>query len=448
VGPVLRSLVVLLTLLAASSGAVEQPVPILVPSDQPPANVPAVPVPQAPPAGTAAQPPPAAIGPPAVGVLLPLSGRYQSFGESCLRGIRLALGALEGRMPQTRTVILDSRGEPAAAVDAFHKLAADPGVVAVLGPMISQDVEAVQALATTSRVPTLSFSQRAVGVGGPLLRFSLTKEDQARVLAHYAVVDLRLRRWATLHPDDSYGREIATYFRLAVEELGGHVVADVGYEPAKSDLQVEARRLQSKLGMVENQPPPIDGVFLPDSAEHLAALLSYLEFVDIRGVQLLGASGWNRPQALLSIGPSLNGAAFVDGFFVYSFRPEVRAFVDAYRDAYHTDPGTLEAYGYDAAALLLDLMRMGAVDRVRMAAELRRPFSRRGATGETVISPDGRIEKGLFVLKVEDGTVHEVDTPAATAALEGSSTVSAPARQPWAGRPEWDSRSMEDRIAH
>src|SRR6202007_606067 len=129
--------------------------------------------------------------------------------------------------------------------------------------------------------------------------------------------------------------------------------------------------------------------FLPDSAERLSMLLSYLEFVDIRGVQLLGASGWDRPQALLSAGPAVNGAVFVDGFFVYSFRPEVRAFVDAFRDAYHTDPGTLEAYGYDSAMLLRELIAMGGTDRLRMTALLRRPYARRGATAETVLTPEG-----------------------------------------------------------
>ena len=412
--------------------------PILVPPGQPvPQTAPSLPAPAPPPA------PAPNVGPPAIGVLLPLSGRYQSFGESCLRGIRLALGALEGRIPLVRTVILDSHGEPATASASFQKLAADLGMVAVLGPMLSPEVEAVQSYAASAGLPALEFSQRAVGIGGPLFRFTLTKEDQARVLAQYATADLRLRRWATLHPEDSYGREIATYFRLAVEPLGGRVLADVGYDPGKADLQAEAKRLQAKLGVVEKQPPPIDGVFLPDSAERLSMLLSYLEFVDIRGVQLLGASGWDHPQALLSAGPAVNGAVFVDGFFVYSFRPEVRAFVDAFRDAYHTDPGTLEAYGYDAAMLLRELIAMGGTDRSRMMAILRRPYARRGATAETVLTPEGRIEKGLFVLKVEDGTVHEVETTASTAAL------AAPADARSSGRPpEWDSRSMEDRIGH
>lgn len=396
------------------------------------------------------QPPAANVGLPAIGVLLPLSGRYQPFGESCLRGIRVALGALEGRTPVLRAVILDTRGEPSQAVSAYQKLASDPGVVAVLGPMLSPEVDAVQSYVHGYELPTLNFSQRPVGAGGPLYRFSLTKQDQAKILARYAVGELGARRWAAFHPDDDYGREISAYFRQWVESLGGRVVADVGYDPRKNDLQTEAKRLQAKLGIVENPPPPahanaappVDGVFLPDTADRLNLLISYLTFVDIRGVLLLGASGWNRPQELLAVGPPVNGGVFVDGFFLYSFRPEVRAFVDAYRDAYHGDPGALEAYGYDAAVLVREFIAAGAVTRQMMLAEFRRPFSRHGATGETLVTADGRIEKGLFLLKVEDGAIHEIETPAtgdrvAPSAPSGSSR----------GR-EWDSKSMENRVAH
>lgn len=412
-------------------------------------------VPQDPPVGAPpgealrpGQPPPTAVssGPPAVGVLLPLSGQYQRFGESCLRGIRVALGALENRTPVVRTVILDTHGDPSQAASSYQKLASDPGIVAVLGPMLGAEVDAVQAYAHGFGISTLTFSQRPVGIGGPLFRFSLTKEDQAAVLARYAVGQRGLRRWATLHPDDSYGQEIAASFRDAVEDLGGRVVADVGYPPGKSDLQAEAKRLQSRIGVVENQPPPIDGVFLPEAAERLAMVTSYLSFVDIRGVQLLGASGWNRRQELLGAMPNVDGGVFVDGFFLYSFRAEVRVFVDAFRDAYQSDPGTLEAYGFDAAALIRDLIATGSTSRPTVLAQLRRPSARRGATGETVITAGGKIEQGLFLLKLEEGTIREIDTPATTVTGgEASLPRAVPPSGQWR-RPDGDSPSMEDRL--
>jgi ABC-type branched-subunit amino acid transport system substrate-binding protein len=418
------SALLLLTWSGTVAGA-ERPAPLLAPAN--PAR------------GIRGSRPAETIGPPGVGVLLPLSGRYQRFGESCLRGIRVSLGALEDRTPVVRTVIIDTHGEPLEAASAYQKLAADPGIVAVLGPMLSPELDAVRRYALGFDLATVHFSQRPLPVGGPLFRFSMTKEDQAQVLARYAVGELGLRRWAIFHPDDAYGRQISSDFRLAVEGLGARVVADVDYPPEKADLQAEAKRLQAKVGASENEPPAIDGVFLPETAERLGMVTSYLAFVDIRGVQLLGASGWDRPQELLAAMPNVNRGIFVDGFFLYSFRPEVRAFVNAYRDAYHDDPGTLEAYGYDAASLVRDLIAAGSVTRGALLGALRRPFSLRGATGETIVAPGGRIEKGLFLLRIEDGTIREIETPTKTATLDAA----APRERGALSRPSSGSPSMD-----
>ena len=396
-------------------------------------------------------PPPAAYAaPPAIGVLLPLSGRFQTFGDSCLKGIRVAVGALEGRSPVVRTIILDTRSEPAQAAAAYQRLAEDPSVVAVLGPMIAAEVDAVRSAVQAAALTTLAFSQRPVGIGGPLFRFSLTKEDQAAALAQYVVADLGLRRWAMLHPEDNYGNEIAAHFRQAVETLGGRIVAAVGYPPDKRDLQIETKRLAAKLGIVENQtpqatprptlPPSADGIFLPEAAERLAMVTSYLNFADITGMQLVGASGWDKPSELL--GANVNGGVFGDGFFLYSFRPEVRAFVDAFRDAFRSDPGPVEAYGYDAAALVRDFIAEGATNRAAMLGEMRRPLLRRGATGDTMIRAGGRIDKTLFLLRVEDGTIRELDVPSA-AATRFDSSMPAPSQPGQWRRPQFDSRSMQ-----
>jgi ABC-type branched-subunit amino acid transport system substrate-binding protein len=402
-------------------------------------------------------PPSPAIATPAIGVLLPLSGRYRTFGESCLNGIRVAVGAIEGRSPVVRTLVLDTKSEPGEAAALYARLVADPSVVAVLGPMISGEIEATQNAAQAAELPTITFSQRPVGVGGPMFRFTLTKEDQAGVLAQYLVVDLGLRRWAMFHPDDSYGEELSGQFRQTVETLGGRIVADVGYPADKRDLQAEAKRLAAKLGIVESQTPTAtpprtpmpqaDGLFLPESAERLGMVVSFLNFVGLSGVQLAGANGWNRPSELLAA--KVDGGVFVDGFFLYSFRPEVRAFVDAYRDALHADPGAVEAYGYDAAALVRDFIAEGATSRQAMLARFRRPLLRRGATGDTFIRSGGRIDKALFLLKVEDGTVRELENPSASSVRsDGVAPSSSTGSSVTWRRPSFDPWAMDDRVGH
>jgi ABC-type branched-subunit amino acid transport system substrate-binding protein len=353
-------------------------------------------------------------------------------------------------------VVIDTRGEGGGAAEGYRRLVGDPGIVAVLGPMLSWEVAAVRDEAALAGLSVIAFSQKEFPPGAPVFRFSMSKEDQAGTLAAYAVTELGLRRWAILHPEDNYGQDLAILFRDRVESLGGEVRAVVGYDPEKTDFQENVQRLQSRIGVWHStgrKTPKgeeekelevlVDGVFLPDSAKRIALLAPHLAFFDIRNVQLLGASAWNDGEVLLEALPYVNGSVFVDGFFLYSFRPEVRGFVNAYRDAYGSNPGILEAYGYDAARLLLTEIRSGAGDRQRMAAHLRFPRLVTGATGWALRRADVSVEKSLFLLRVTDGTIREIERAAPEApAFRIPEEEAAPQGQgePWR-RPEFDSRS-------
>jgi ABC-type branched-subunit amino acid transport system substrate-binding protein len=373
-------------------------------------------------------------------VLLPLSGSYASFGEPCLRGIRLAFGAVGQAIPDLRLVVIDSRGDVAGAVEGYRRLARDPGIVAVLGPMLAAEVDAIVPHAESLGLATITFSQRAPEGPGPVLRFSMTREDQARALASWLVGEKSLHRWAILRPDDPFGRDMAGAFREEVVARGGRVVTELAYDPTKTDFQTDAQRLQGRLGFVANEPAPIDGIFLPDSAERVVLLAPHLAFADIRGVQLAGVASWDKPDLLGKAGPSVSGAVFPDGFFRYSFSPGVRSFVDAYRDAYRADPGILDAYGYDAAALVRFAIREGSATRARLVERLKSPRWLDGPTGATRIAEDGRVEKSLFLLTIEDGVIREIERPTPVRLLSPVEP-GGPARGEVWHAPEFDSRT-------
>ena len=416
---------------------------------------------QAPPLGSEPAPPrPARVTFPTIGVLLPLSGEYATFGEPALRGIRLGLGTDGGTQPPIRTIVHDTRGDAAEAGRAYQAFAADPNVIAVLGPMLAWELEAVKPLATAARLATISFSQRAVPPGGPVFRFSMTRDDQAAALAEYVVAERGLGRFAILHPDDSYGGELASAFRSEVTRRGGQVLAEVGYDRTRVDFQQDVAKLRSRLGMREGAsptpeaaaPPPIDAIFIPDSADKVALIVPFLAYLDLRNIQLLGANGWNQPEVLQRTQGALDGAIFVDGFFLYSFLPEVKQFVDRYRDAYAKDPSILEAFGGDAAKLVREHFLAGAGDRTTQLRELLSSSIVRGATGISRFSADGRIDRSLFVLRFAEGAVEELDRssilpPMREGGPQSPDRAGFPYPTPRPGvrylRPEFDSRQTQ-----
>ncbi|MGH7820800.1 MAG: penicillin-binding protein activator, partial [Candidatus Binatia bacterium] len=318
--------------------------------------------------------------------------------------------------------------------------------------MLSWEAAAVRNETATAGLPAVSFSQRAFPPGAPFYRFSMSKEDQVQTLASHLVTGLGLRRWAILYPEDAFGRDVSILFRDRVETLGGRIAALVSYEPRQNDFQREVQQLQARIGVRATEEEPlellVDGIFLPDSAERVLLLAPTLAFFDIHGAQLAGTHGWNDSQTLLQALPYVDGAVFVDGFFLYSFFPPVRSFVNAYRDAYGSDPGILEAYGYDAAMLLLEEMNAGAVERRRMIEHMHRPRLRAGATGWTTRTASGDFQKELFLMSVTEGTVREIERPQPpeppTLAAPVLPLPVVPTRKPGTGywrRPEWDSRA-------
>ena len=104
--------------------------------------------------------------------LLPLSGNYASYGESSRRGVELAF-AESG----IELVVRDTQGESHLARAAVDELAADPSVVAVIGPLRSKVAQAVTPRAERAGLPLVSLAQRKSISGRYVLQTAMTEED-------------------------------------------------------------------------------------------------------------------------------------------------------------------------------------------------------------------------------------------------------------------------------
>jgi hypothetical protein len=94
-----------------------------------------------------------------VGLLLPLEGEQRELGNSLLPALFAATPATIQGHP-VEWVILDTHGDPATAAQRARELVADPAVLYVLGPLLYDEVDAVESIfaeagmAWTPLVPT------------------------------------------------------------------------------------------------------------------------------------------------------------------------------------------------------------------------------------------------------------------------------------------------------
>ncbi|HYA02389.1 MAG TPA: penicillin-binding protein activator, partial [Syntrophobacteria bacterium] len=184
----------------------------------------------------------------AVGCLLPLSGRYKGYGDLVLRGIGMAAQGSGGGDSGLRLVVNDSGDDPATAAAAVRELALTEKVAAIIGPLSRQAAEAAAKEAQQLQIPIITLTQKREisQVGDYVFRDFLSNEQQVRDLAEYAVLELGLRRFAILYPQDAYGSRLMQLFRYEVGRLGGEIRGVEAYDASQTDF---AHQIKSLLGL-------------------------------------------------------------------------------------------------------------------------------------------------------------------------------------------------------
>ncbi len=184
-----------------------------------------------------------------IGVLVPTTGRFKSFGESVLNGITLAMEEANqagGSRKPMSILVRDTMGDPTQAVKVFQDLSKDGSLDAVIGPVVSSEIASVAPLSNQQRIVLICPSDSRDGLStlGPyLFSNSMTNEMQGRVIAHYAMDHLGLRRFGMLSPDDGYGQTLSDSFQKTVEAAGGTITASATYPANSTDFKAQLVQL-------------------------------------------------------------------------------------------------------------------------------------------------------------------------------------------------------------
>jgi ABC-type branched-subunit amino acid transport system substrate-binding protein len=364
-----------------------------------------------------------------IGVLLPLSGKYAAFGNLVKRGLEQAREDFRPDVP-VRFEYRDTAGDPEVAGQMVAELAIAERVLAIVGPLVGSAADGAVERAAREQVPLLTLSQKeGLTAASPyVFRNSLTARLQVVTLVDYAINSLGLTRFGIMHPETRQGQMMADLFSDEVERRGAILVARQGYLPEQTDFRRQVRLLQgldpnlpdeeedSEAEVQEGEtadpkePPPFEALFVPDYADRISLVAPQLPFYGLEGVQLLGSNGWNDPGLLKTAGNFVEGAIFVDGFFRHSPYPFVQEFAEKYFTVYGEDPTILEAQGYDAAGILLNLLKD---PRINSRAGLRWALAEMpifpGVTGATRFDFQGEAVKTLFLLQVRDGIIVQIN---------------------------------------
>lgn len=336
---------------------------------------------------------------PRIGVLLPMTGKYASVSVHIQH-------AIEDGWSQYDTghelLFVDSGANPASAVAALDDLVMDKGVIAVLGPLLSDESQPVADHAEALGVPLVSMSQALDGASSYDWVFQswITPRQQVNRLLDHTMGIKQMSSFAIFAPDTTYGRTAAEMFSEEVKGRGGTITGQVFYPAKGNNLSYAAGQLGA--GAVASA----DAIFMPEKGSRVpvaAAGLAYEEFAigtfrpGGRGsIPLLGLSSWNAPSVVTGGGSYTRNAMFTD---VYVAPPNMgglswypteawREFHDRIQGSSQRSPSPLEALASDAARVVAAAAVLRADTRAGFRDALLQASPTSSATGVVQFDPD------------------------------------------------------------
>ena len=345
---------------------------------------------------------PGANAPIRVGEYGSLTGAEATFGQSTHNGITLAVdeinaaGGVGGR--PLEVVVYDDQGKSQEAGSAVTRLVTEDRVVAVLGEVASSLSIAGGRVAQQYQVPMISPSSTNVAVtqiGDMVSRVCFIDAFQGEAAAGFLRDHLGARRAAILYDQGSaYSKGLKDDFARALVARGGEVVSEQAYAAGDTDFSAQ-------LTTIRGASPEV--IFLPGYYTDVGNVAIQARKLGIDAA-LLGGDGWDSAKLAEIGGAAIEGAYYVNHYAPQEPRPEVEAFVAAYRARFGETPDGLAALGYDAARVLAAAMvRAPSLEGPELAAAIAATADFPGVTGRITMDAARNAQKPAVVVQLQQG---------------------------------------------
>ncbi len=337
-------------------------------------------------------------GPVRVALLLPLSGDVAPVGQSMANAAQLAMEFIE----QTPTinsnitlVIKDTAGNPSVAASRASE-AVREGAKLILGPLKAESVLSAGAVARSSGVPIIGFSNNSGAAAPGVYLLNVLPETELKRTLSYAQSQGR-RAFAAIVPNTSFGQIQEGAFRQAAADLGLTVRAVYRFSNEEEARSAVAQAIPFL------QDGSIDALFIPDrsTAPSFGVLLEEAG-VDKSNLMLIGSLDWTGDTTIPQTS-YLAGAIFpaVDDAGLAALTPQ-------YQASFGVPPHALSTISY-TATLLANSQSLSQSLPPYDQGQLTRASGFNGRDGLFRFLADGRSQYALTIKQVVIGGMQTVD---------------------------------------
>ena len=271
-----------------------------------------------------------------VALLVPMGGSAADVGQALANATTMAL--LDTNAENLRITTYDtSRGAGSAARRAI----AD-GNKLILGPLLADNVPAVQAAARPAAVPAIAFSNDASVASADVFVMGHVPEQSVARSVRYARSN-GSTSFAALLPEGNYGQKAYSALQNSLRDYGGNLVGFERYARGNTSIVGAAQRLRQRGGY--------DTVLIAEGARLAMQAAGQLRSQGAENTRLLGTELWSGESAITR-SSSVEGALFSavsDGRF--------RRFSDSYEARFGSKPFRIATLGYDSVLLTLRVAR-------------------------------------------------------------------------------------------
>jgi branched-chain amino acid transport system substrate-binding protein len=338
-----------------------------------------------------------------IGMVVPVTGPAADVGRYALTGAKIALdrvnrsGGVLGK--QLELVTEDDQTTNPGAVLAFSKLAAEPDIIAFLGPVRSTQNHAIanDILKAAKPVCFGGTDPKLTKMGNPwFIRFRPNDTYSARVIASYGIETLGKKNWALVHSTDAFGTSANNLLAAAIDKLGAKVVIDQGYPNQSQDFTPVVLAIKSS-------GADVMGTYMTFENDQ-AIFARQLRQLGVT-IPWVGSPTTVATATLKLAGSALWGTYAIADFAVDS-SPEAKEFARLYSAVSKAPPDLQSAWPYDAIGVLsAAINKAGSTDPGKIRDAILSTRGYKGAEGEYNFDQFGDGLHGYNIVRNNKGTI-------------------------------------------
>ncbi len=312
----------------------------------------------------------------AIGVVVPLQDRRETYGRRALLGID---SALKERAGQYQLLIEDSIGSGSVGALKVKKLIEQHHVAAIIGGLFPD--EAIKEYQEAKKHGTLFISLSEVHLPREekdhlLIEIPGSVESQINSIFSDKMLNFLGKRAAIVYPKSNLGESYVSEFWRKANLHGVEITGVINYDPKQTQYGEEIQNLlglefkrereeeleilknvhsleKSRVRRVNNLMPQLDfdWVFVPAYPNDALQLLPTFKYYDAYPINIVGGPSW-RSKKLLEESSELGRLYFV-GDEVSS---NEKVFAERFKARYGRNPRLIEVRSYDSLSIIKSIL--------------------------------------------------------------------------------------------